>query len=158
MKNNTIGPVLSDVDFYSALRSEVLESKTNKENQEQFFEYIKTNLDKKTYFSAIDFDPSYEPDLLTQKQAEEALSLNMVSCGVYHRFEGQVDWYSNHTYNNYEEWTWQLSRHRQILDLSHRYTAAIWLTIEMNGLYSLSLLYPFSKEAKLGVSLPKTHL
>ena len=45
----------------------------------------------------------------------------MVSCDIYHKFDGKIDWYSNHTYNNYEEWTWQLSRHRQVLDLAWVY-------------------------------------
>lgn len=43
--------------------------------------------------------------------AERILNLELISCGVPHQFEGQVDWFSNHTHNQYKEWTWQLSRH-----------------------------------------------
>lgn len=37
-----------------------------------------------------------------------------MSCGYMHEFPGaEVDWESNPTYNQYKEWTWQLSRHHE---------------------------------------------
>ena len=234
MEKVNIGPLLSDEEFYSSLCPEAFDYGDKTGVKECFYKFIKNNLDKNKFFSAIGFDPCKEPDELTKKQAEDALEYNMVSCDIYHKFDGKIDWYSNHTYNKYEEWTWQLSRHRQVLDLSwvyfytkdekyaeraveildswikqavvpspdtdghttlcwrtiecgirmnlwakciimlidspyftpdfcvdffksvyehaerlyHKYTAANWLTIEMNGLYVVSLLYPFFKRSR----------
>lgn len=243
MRNLNIGPVILDEEFLGKLRQDIPElSKCSSlfaegkitEGKLEFYNYIVNNLDRKKYFDTIKFDPTSEPDDLTRDQANEALSYNLISCHVYHRFEGGViDWYSNHTPNKYEEWTWQLSRHEQVLNLSQmyaytrdekyaeravellsswmkqavvppietdghatlcwrtiecgirisrwtkilimllnskhvtpdfvfdffksvyehavrlraRYTAANWLAIEMNGLYLISLLYPFFKDS-----------
>ncbi len=46
-----------------------------------------------------------------QDAAERMLRLELISCGVPMQFEGTVDWFANPTYNQYKEWTWQLSRH-----------------------------------------------
>ena len=43
--------------------------------------------------------------------AERILRLELISCGVPMQFDGEVDWFANPTYNQYKEWTWQLSRH-----------------------------------------------
>lgn len=43
--------------------------------------------------------------------AERILRLELISCGTPHQFVGEVDWFANPTYNQYKEWTWQLSRH-----------------------------------------------
>lgn len=243
MTNSNIGPLMTDREFFDLLRDDIpalsrcsalfAEGKLD-EAKIEFYNYIKDNLDREKYFKVIGFDPKCEPDELSRTQAEEALSYNLVSCHVYHRFEdGIVDWYSNHTPNKYEEWTWQLSRHRQVVDLAWtyfytkdekyaeravalldswikqavvppietdghatlcwrtiecgirmkvwvlslvmmldspaltpdflvdffksvcehgdrlraRYTAANWLTIEMNGLYLIALHYPFFKKS-----------
>lgn len=47
----------------------------------------------------------------------------LISCGIPYAFgEGNtIDWYSNHTDNNYAEWTWQLSRHNEWKLLAHEY-------------------------------------
>ena len=128
--NEKYGPLMSDEEFYNSLRSDIpeidhcvklfMDGKSD-DADAAFFDYIISNLDRKKYFNAISFAPEICPDDLTLKQAEEALEYNMVSCDIYHKFDGKIDWYSNHTYNNYEEWTWQLSRHRQVLDLAWVY-------------------------------------
>ncbi|HLV34624.1 MAG TPA: alginate lyase family protein [Spirillospora sp.] len=46
-----------------------------------------------------------------EEAAERILRLELISCGVPMKFEGDVDWFANPTYNQYREWTWQLSRH-----------------------------------------------
>ncbi|GAB4558884.1 MAG: alginate lyase family protein [Anaerolineae bacterium] len=53
--------------------------------------------------------------------AERILRLELVSCGTPHRFEGEVDWTANPTFNQYREWTWQLSRHHEWAILAQRY-------------------------------------
>ena len=121
MQKELIGPIMTDDEFYSSLSFELAPIAMDKNKENSFFGFIINNLDRKKYFSAIGFDPNAIPDELTLKQANEALEYNMVSCEIYHKFEGNIDWYSNHTENNYEEWTWQLSRHRQVLDLAHAY-------------------------------------
>ncbi len=51
------------------------------------------------------------PDETLEQAAERMLRLELISCGVPMQFEGEVDWFANPTYNQYKEWTWQLSRH-----------------------------------------------
>jgi hypothetical protein len=53
--------------------------------------------------------------------AERILRGELISCGTPHQFEGQVDWTLNPTYNQYREWTWQLSRHPEWALLAERY-------------------------------------
>ena len=48
------------------------------------------------------------------KEAERVLSHELKSCGITHKFDGEIDWFVNPTYNGYKEWTWQLSRHHDI--------------------------------------------
>ncbi len=44
------------------------------------------------------------------------------ACGFPWHFEdGKIDWNSNKTYNNYCEWTWQLSRHPEFVTLGRAY-------------------------------------
>lgn len=45
--------------------------------------------------------------------ADRVLEGDVISCGTRHKFEGgRIIWEANPTYNEYREWTWQLSRHR----------------------------------------------
>ncbi len=53
--------------------------------------------------------------------AERILGLELISCGTPHQFGGQVDWFANPTFNQYQEWTWQLSRHPEWAILAERY-------------------------------------
>lgn len=53
--------------------------------------------------------------------AERILRLELISCGTPHRFAGEVDWFINPTFNQYREWTWQLSRHPEWAILAERY-------------------------------------
>ena len=122
--------MMSDEKFFSSLRDDVPELMRCTElfslgdtasAKKEFFEYVKSRIDRTTYFDAIDYYLKDKPSDDTIKEADDALDLNMVSCSVYYRFDGEVDWYSNHTYNGYEEWTWQLSRHAQLVSLARVY-------------------------------------
>jgi hypothetical protein len=53
--------------------------------------------------------------------AERILDGELISCGTPHRFGDQVDWTLNPTFNQYREWTWQLSRHPEWAILAERY-------------------------------------
>ncbi len=58
-----------------------------------------------------------------EEAAERILTGELISCGTPHRFTGEVDWFSNPTFNQYREWTWQLSRHPEWAILAERYRA-----------------------------------
>jgi len=53
--------------------------------------------------------------------AERILRLELISTSTPHQFDGEVDWFANPTYNQYREWTWQLSRHPEWAILAERY-------------------------------------
>ncbi len=56
-----------------------------------------------------------------EEAAERILRLELISCGTPHQFEGTVDWFANPTFNQYKEWTWQLSRHWEWDVLAEQY-------------------------------------
>jgi len=53
--------------------------------------------------------------------AERILQGELISCSTPFRFSGEVNWFSNPTFNQYKEWTWQLSRHPEWAILAERY-------------------------------------
>jgi len=53
--------------------------------------------------------------------AERIVGGELISCSTPFRFSGEVDWFSNPTFNQYKEWTWQLSRHPEWAILAERY-------------------------------------
>jgi len=58
------------------------------------------------------------------KKAQETMDYTLSSCGTPHHFENQkIDWESNPTYNQYVEWTYQLSRHPFWSTLAQYYLA-----------------------------------
>ncbi|MCU0504071.1 MAG: heparinase II/III family protein, partial [Anaerolineae bacterium] len=60
----------------------------------------------------------------TAEQAgERILAGELISCSTPHQFVGEVDWFINPTFNQYKEWTWQLSRHSEWGILAERYRA-----------------------------------
>jgi hypothetical protein len=61
------------------------------------------------------------PDETFAEAAERILRLELISCGTPHQFEGAVDWFANPTFNQYKEWTWQLSRHWEWDVLAQQY-------------------------------------
>lgn len=61
------------------------------------------------------------PDESAAEAAERILRLELISCGTPHQFKGRVDWFANPTFNQYKEWTWQLSRHPEWGILAERY-------------------------------------
>lgn len=58
-----------------------------------------------------------------EQAAERILTGELISCGTPYKFTGEVDWFSNPTFNKYMEWTWQLSRHHEWAVLAARYRA-----------------------------------
>lgn len=63
------------------------------------------------------------PDETAEQAAERILQGTLISCSTPFTFKGEVDWFSNPTFNQYKEWTWQLSRHPEWGILAERYRA-----------------------------------
>lgn len=61
------------------------------------------------------------PNETVDEAAERIVRLELISCATPHQFHGTVDWFINPTYNQYKEWTWQLSRHHEWAILAQRY-------------------------------------
>jgi hypothetical protein len=61
------------------------------------------------------------PGETVAEAAERILRLELISCSTPCQFEGEVDWFANPTFNQYREWTWQLSRHAEWAILAERY-------------------------------------
>jgi hypothetical protein len=70
-------------------------------------------------------------------RAHAVMDYNLVSCGTsYHFADHKVDWTSNHTHNQYKEWTWQLNRFDCVVPLGEYYqmtgdeeAAAVWVAL-----------------------------
>lgn len=129
------GPVLSDREFFEKLNysefpelskvKQAVDIEDYTKAKEYFKSFIQGFLTPEKYFSAIGEEVAH-PELTAslKEKAEKALAHEMCSCGTPFKFEGTVDWYSNPTYNNYSEWTWQLSRHAELVTLSKAYRAS----------------------------------
>lgn len=61
------------------------------------------------------------PGETAAEAAERIVRGELISCGTPYQFTGDVDWFSNPTFNQYKEWTWQLSRHPEWAILAERY-------------------------------------
>ena len=44
------------------------------------------------------------------QEADRYANNELLSCGTWYKFGNKIDWQSNHSPNNYDEWTWQLNR------------------------------------------------
>ena len=62
-----------------------------------------------------------KPDETVAQAAERIISGELISCSTPYIFTGEVDWFINPTFNQYKEWTWQLSRHPEWALLAERY-------------------------------------
>lgn len=130
---NTIGPLLSDKELYEVIDTEkfpafadcakAYEAGEATKARKIFADTVRGILDPEKFFS----HPSREakPELTNPLKgtAERALRHEMWSCGTPMHYEGKVDWFANPTYNQYKEWTWQLSRHAELVELSRAYRA-----------------------------------
>lgn len=62
-----------------------------------------------------------QPDGVDTAEADRILQRNLPSVGVYHKFDGEIDWTLNPI--NYREWPWQLNRHQFWVVLGRAYWA-----------------------------------
>lgn len=134
MNSNSYGPRLSDREFFlEKLDSGYPGMEEVRRPAEQgdftaarqaFGDLFRRTLQPERFFSTL---PEHGKVTATQElldKAEDACRHHMVSCGVASDFgEQPVDWFSNPTYNQYSEWTWQLSRHAELKTLAQAYRA-----------------------------------
>jgi hypothetical protein len=89
-----------------------------------FADYIRNVLRPEKFFNSLREKGKVKPTDDLIDKAEKACRHYMVSCGIpYDYGSSEVDWFFNPTYNNYSEWTWQLSRHDELVTLSRAYRA-----------------------------------
>ena len=115
----TEGPRMTDSEFFSALNLdypglEQVKAAVAKGDlqaaKHEFAEYLR-HREK----------PVWNPDWLAKlkhekrtdktdtREADRIMQRNLPSVGVYHKFDGEIDWTLNPI--NYREWPWQLNRH-----------------------------------------------
>jgi len=128
----TIGPCLTDAVFFSRCLDcrlpglEAIPEATAAGDfakcRKLFGAYVRGSLDVDAFFRSFPANRT-EPKRDVLLAAADRASRNVLSSvGTPFDFgEGPVDWYSNPTFNKYPEWTWQLSRHQDILNLAQAY-------------------------------------
>ena len=133
----TTGPMLTDAQFFGEcldLRREDLkevrvwaEREAYDQARHAFADYVRKSLQPERFFT-IPFEwPEnifFYPGETEKEIADRVCTGELISCGTPCQFGDQVDWFANPTYNQYAEWTWQLSRHNEwkILALVYRKT------------------------------------
>ena len=89
-----------------------------------FAAHVRGMLEPERYFSTLEVDMKAADHDEERVRADKALRNIVSSCGFEWDFgEGPVDWFANPTFNGYEEWTWQLSRHHEWRCLARTYRA-----------------------------------
>lgn len=128
------GPLLDDKSFYqehlnySVPGLEKVKEAAEQENYEeagkQLAAYIRESLTPEKFFTIpyeIPENVYTLPGESEKEAADRICTHNLISCGTPHQFGETVDWFVNPTYNQYKEWTWQLSRHNEWKLLAHVY-------------------------------------
>lgn len=125
------GPRTSDAEFFEALNLnypglEAVKADVVGGNLEaaktDFVKYLKTRTNVRWFFDWRTFGtPKAKKQKYNKKNADEFAKNNLVSCNVWHQFDGRVDWSANPTELKYNEWTWQLSRHPFWVELGRAY-------------------------------------
>ena len=133
MEEIIIGPRTGDEEFFKALDYEkypmLLKAKEASEAGDRvkaigiFAEVARGILDTDKFFTLENKVRTPEFNARLKEVAERALRHELRSCGTTMKFGEKVDWFANPTYNQYKEWTWQLSRHSELVELANAYRA-----------------------------------
>lgn len=76
-----------------------------------FVIHLKSRTSPKWYVDWHDFNkPGIRNTKADLVEADRYASDELLSCGIWYKFKNKIDWTSNHSPNNYDEWTWQLNR------------------------------------------------
>ncbi len=87
--------------------------------ERQLADAIRANLETEKYFTSPPLPRENEwhkkGEETEVKAADRIITGELISCSVPMKYPDtkHIDWYANPTYNNYAEWTWQLSRHHE---------------------------------------------
>lgn len=76
-----------------------------------FVIHLKSRTSPKWYVDWHDFNkPGIRNTKADLVEADRYASDELLSCDTWYKFKNKIDWTSNHSPNNYDEWTWQLNR------------------------------------------------
>ena len=133
MENEQVfGPILSEEKFFTMLDTRIEELKEAERAYQEgdktrarhlFAEYVRksTDIDKFYDLGGKPYSPTINDTIRTS--AENAMQNLLSSCGEPCQFGEEIDWFANPTFNQYKEWTWQLTRHGFIGSLSLMYAS-----------------------------------
>lgn len=132
-ESEAIGPRLTDAAFFGKIDTsrpdleglaEAVEAEDWAEARRIFAAAARASLQPERFLSIHrvfeGHSYMYEDETVAQA-AERIVRGELISCSTPHQFEGEVDWTINPTFNQYREWTWQLSRHHEWALLAQRY-------------------------------------
>ncbi|MCX7670893.1 MAG: hypothetical protein N2439_12565, partial [Anaerolineae bacterium] len=131
----TIGPRLSDADFFARIDTtrpglegipEAVAHGDYATARHLFAAEVRRTLQPERFLSIErEFRGTHfmKEGETVEEAAERILRGELISCSTPHKFAGEVDWFINPTFNQYREWTWQLSRHPEWALLAERYRA-----------------------------------
>lgn len=125
------GPRLSDEEFFSMLSLgypglEKVEAAVKAGDyaaaRHEFAEHLRKRTRPVWHFDPHS-RPKHEkrPENVDTSEADRILNRELPSVGVYHKFEGEIDWNLNPI--DYKEWPWQLNRHAFWVTLGRAYWA-----------------------------------
>lgn len=118
-RKDGVGQILTDRDFFNVINLDYpgLEQikKSVKEGdygnaKKQYVNYLKQRTSPKWFFNWRDKEKNKNELWVDLIEAERYVNNEMLSCGTWYSFGKKIDWTSNHSPNNYDEWTWQLNR------------------------------------------------
>jgi hypothetical protein len=127
------GPLLSDGDFFGNCLLDTAGTRPVKLAAEKgdypgarraFGTLIRGSLKPDLFFTVPYEEPEnfYKwPEESDREAAGRICRRELISCGTLHAFGAKVDWFANPTFNQYKEWTWQLSRHNEWKHLAKVY-------------------------------------
>jgi len=125
------GPRITDEAFFATLQpgypglervEKAVASGDYASARHEFAEYLRNRKRPVWHFDPFS-RPKHDkrPENVDTTEADRILRHELPSCGVYHKFEGEIDWNLNPI--NYKEWPWQLNRHAFWVTLGRAYWA-----------------------------------
>lgn len=127
------GPTLDDAAFFTALdlaRTDMAQVRAAVDKgdwaaaRRLFVQHLKSRTSPKWHFDWRERQAAPQAHRSFSRADADRFARNeLVSCGVWHDFKDHIDWNSNPMPNQYNEWTWQLSRHPFWVTLGRAYWA-----------------------------------
>lgn len=129
--NADVGPRITDAEFFGMLdpdwpglekTSQAAKAGDYASARREFAAYLRGRT-KPVCWVDPHARPKHDkrPDGVDTSDADRILQRDLPSVGVYHKFEGEIDWNLNPI--DYKEWPWQLNRHPFWVQLGRAYWA-----------------------------------